>query len=350
MTCLHLRTIILITPFYQTRRGNSITTARLAHGLKTQNIPVKIISLETPYWETELKNTLAHQPVSLIHGFNAHYLAQVFEKVPETLQYPLVVTLTGTDIHYDLPGKNRSKILSTLSNTERIIVFHNDFIDFIRAHSPLIAAKVWAIPQGINLPDASPIERSTIGIDADDTVFLLPSGLRPVKNINLALKALNFLYSHYKRLRLLIIGAPIDPAYSQTIHAEINRLPWVHYLDNIPHEQMASYLKIGHVVLNTSLAEGQPQGALEAMSLGIPAILSAIPGNLNIMENGKHGFYIDDENKLIKAAQYMLDNPDKRRQMGQACRQLVLERFSPEYELREHIRLYQSLFKQNQVI
>ena len=164
-----------------------------------------------------------------------------------------------------------------------------------------------------------------------------------MKNLDLALDGLELVYRKHPQLSLLIVGAAVDAAYTTRIKTRISMLKWSHYLEEIPHQNISGILQAADVVLNTSLAEGQPQGALEAMSLGKPCILTAVPGNLGIIEDGQHGYYINSAPELAAAAIKLIETPALRYDMGNAARQLVTDRYSVEKELDAYDQLYKDL-------
>src|SRR5690606_9252976 len=97
--------------------------------------------------------------------------------------------------------------------------------------------------------------------------------------------------------------------------------------------------------LNTSLAEGQPQAALEGMSLGLPAIMTAVTGNLGIMTGGREGFYVRDPRELAQAMLRLAENQELRREMGAAAARLVRENYSVTAKWEQYHLLYQELLR-----
>ena len=132
---------------------------------------------------------------------------------------------------------------------------------------------------------------------------------------------------------------PTGKAFSR----RVERLPWVTYLGEVPHAEMEGVLRVGDAIINCSLSEGQPQAALEAMSLGMPAVLTDVPGNSNIISNGREGFYVGDRRELTSAARVLVNDPAGRRQMGAAAAELVRSRFSPAAEIDRHIEIYRMI-------
>lgn len=335
--------ILLLTPFHRSQRGNSLTSERIQNGLIKMGIDIDLLSLEDQDWETTLLHALSQSSYALIHGFHGLHFARVLKKIPDLDQLPLVLTMTGTDINYDLPGDYRDLVLTAMQTVQKIIVFNQAFLSALALDYPEFQHKLLSVPQGVQLEPAAPMERKQLGLEESDFVFILPSGLREVKNIELALEALSPLYQPYPQLRLLILGAAIEDEYSKMIQNRIEDMPWVTYLGEIPHHQVQAYYRLADVVLNTSRAEGQPQAALEAMSLGIPAILTSVPGNLGIMEDGVQGFYANNRSQLQAAAARLIQASQLKQEMGQAAAQLVQLKFQAQSECNAHVALYRQI-------
>ena len=335
--------ILMITPFHKNPRGNKLTSERLKIGLSRRGWNIDLLSLELDNWQEILGNDIREKRYSMIHGLNITHFARVLSAFPEITRLPLLLTTTGTDVNYDLVLNHEPVIAKTLDAVRYIVIFNDYFKSIFEKLYPENLGKLIIIPQGVLLEKGEGPNRSQSGLHEDDFVFLLPSGFRPVKNLELAIDGLEQLQPEFSYLRLLILGTIIDQEYSDRILKRINTLPWVIYPGEFPHQQMYSLLSIGDVVLNTSHAEGQPQAALEAMSLGKPCLLTAVPGNINIIENGVEGYYVHDRDDLAAAARKLMVNHELRRQMGENARCLVEEKYSVKKELDAYETLYNKL-------
>ncbi|MEH7250463.1 glycosyltransferase family 4 protein, partial [Neobacillus niacini] len=60
----------------------------------------------------------------------------------------------------------------------------------------------------------------------------------------------------------------------------------------VTHDKMAELYHAAHVLIQPSLADGFGLVALEAMSCGLPVILSDSTGASDIVEDGKNGFVV----------------------------------------------------------
>ncbi len=337
--------VLMITPFHRQQRGNSVTSARLKNGLESRGFGIDLLSLEESHAFSQLGMCLDLKQYALVHALHARHLAQALEEIPRLYELPIILTTTGTDLHFDMHGTECSRVEKAFQAASKIVVFHKDFVELIAGTYPELKHKLVAIPQGVFLPLGLPCTRQQLGLSDKDFVFLLPSGLRPVKNIALAIDAMEKVQPDYPNLRLLIMGADLNPDYSRPILEHIKNRSWIKYLGEIPHDQIRSLMMQADVVINTSQAEGQPQAALEAMSLGKPCILTAVPGNSNIIEPGKEGYYVCNEEDLIQAAKTLINNPDMAKKMGLAAHHLVTDKYRLEQELDAYTALYHHLLK-----
>jgi glycosyltransferase involved in cell wall biosynthesis len=332
--------IILIVPYHRSQRGNTLTGRRLLDGLRQRGFNMEVLSLEEPDWQHLLDRKLDASDIGLLHILHIGRATQVLAACPRVRQFPLLLTATGTDINCQLPAPGGENLRTTMQLAKRIVVFGSGFLEILAGYAPETLPKTTVIPQGVFLPPAPPLTRQQLGLQPGDIVFLLPSGLRPVKNLDLALTGLGRLQLSHPQVRLLVMGAPLDPEYANRFVERIGRLPWARYLGEVEHSRMAAYFACSDVVLNTSLAEGQPQAALEGMSMGLPAILSAVPGNLGIIEAGREGYYFKNEEELLDAALNLTESSSLRLEMGHQARLLVERKYSLAAELDSYQRLY----------
>jgi len=96
-------------------------------------------------------------------------------------------------------------------------------------------------------------------------------------------------------------------------------------------ELAATYARTAFFVL-PSRKEGMSNALLEAMSWGIPAVVSNIPGNLAVVRPGQEGLVVEagDSSSLAMALRRMCNDPALRVAMGRAARARIAENFSME--------------------
>ena len=71
--------------------------------------------------------------------------------------------------------------------------------------------------------------------------------------------------------------------------------------------------------------EGMPNVVLEAMASGLPIVATAIAGNEELVREGVNGHLVppDDAAALAAALARLIEQPDTRRAMGRASREIV---------------------------
>ena len=104
----------------------------------------------------------------------------------------------------------------------------------------------------------------------------------------------------------------------------------VHFLGNIPHEELPRWLAISDVLVATSYASETFGIALvEAQASGVPVVASRFGGFAEVVQDGVTGVLVppQDAPALAGALRMLLADPLRRREMGQAGLAWVRERF-----------------------
>jgi len=96
------------------------------------------------------------------------------------------------------------------------------------------------------------------------------------------------------------------------------------------------------IFLMTSISEGTPLVILESMAMEIPVIAPDVGGISEQICDGKTGFVVPpkDINSIIQNIQGLLNDPNKREEMGRLGRERVISLFSLERCIRLHMEIY----------
>lgn len=91
-----------------------------------------------------------------------------------------------------------------------------------------------------------------------------------------------------------------------------------------------------------SRSEGFPNAVLEAMLVGIPVVVSNVGALPEIIKNGYNGLLFENENytEFAEKMNYLLNNAEDRKRMGQAARETVLEKYNIDQILDQFRSLY----------
>lgn len=299
--------------------GNYTTADRLAAGLGERGFQVEVRAAH------ELR--AASGPPAIYHALHALGAGPAALARARPGVDPVVVTLTGTDAG-DGPTP---ELAAVLRRCAAVVTFHPD---------PVAEAEV--IPPGMaRLPGRR--KRSAWGFAPGEIVYLLPAGIRPVKDPAFALAPLGELRAAGRPVRLAIAGPVRDAAAMADLEgALLTAGPWASYLGEVPRSVMGDLYRSADVVINTSRIEGLSNAVLEAMACGRPLLASDIPGNRAAVVDQRTAllYRVGDPNHFHALAARLADEPGLRRRLGRAGVRHVAAHFPPAAEIERLIALY----------
>jgi glycosyltransferase involved in cell wall biosynthesis len=331
--------VVLASPDFHQQRGNTVTVKRIADGLEAAGIQTEILSVTTD-------PAIASFPdADLIHGFHAYKFFTFMEKLQDS-ETPFIITMTGTDLNHDLFNEERrKKIASCLKNAGAITVFDTAAKQLLENEIQGIQHKIHVIHQGTSDLRAG---QTSLPKENGTFLFLLPAGIRTVKNIPFAIQTLKQLHQNHPQIRLLLVGPIIEESEGkQVLDLVEENSDWITYAGQLPHSQMGAAYEHADIVLNTSHSEGQPAAILEAMEHELPVIASNNSGNRNIVSHGKTGFVYNNESEFLEYALSLLNNSEMRKKFGKAGKVYILEKHSREYETQTFLKIYQQVLNEN---
>jgi glycosyltransferase involved in cell wall biosynthesis len=334
--------IVLVSPStLPLQTGNSILAERLKTGLSARGHDVKLFNVTTD--NPEGAATLHPDIVHSLHATKpAAWLRQLFSRQAP----PWVITLTGTDYNtYGRNGLSEEVLRESLDMAAAIVVFHDAAYAALQVRFPQYASKMHINPQGIDLimhATTREAVREKHGLTADDIIFLMASGMRPVKNIGYALEAFAEIEKKMPRARLVLAGPELDSNEAARIRTSAERLSRFVYLGQLPHAEIRRLMFASDVFVNTSLHEGMPGAVLEAMAESLPLIATATAGNTQLVEDGVNGLLVglDAREELVSAAFRLVANPNLRAELGNRGKQKAAQ-----YPVARELDGYEILYK-----
>jgi len=96
-----------------------------------------------------------------------------------------------------------------------------------------------------------------------------------------------------------------------------------------------------------SLTEGLPMALLEAMSYGLPSVVSEVGGCPDVIDNGKNGYLVKpgDLDTLTSRIDMLLSDPESRRRVGEQARIRIAERYTMDRYAGQFLSLYRTIIK-----
>jgi L-malate glycosyltransferase len=174
-------------------------------------------------------------------------------------------------------------------------------------------------------------------------VLVHVSNFRRMKGIKYLLGAMNYLPER-ESIYLLLVGNGMDNTRNMKI-IQRNRNKARIVLAGFRSDALNIVAACNAFILSSIKGEGLNKAVVEAMSLGKPAIVTDIPGNLDLVDHEKNGLMVPSRNAkaLSEAILYLYKNSDRCEEMGRNARKHVEEKLSLEIGVMQTKELYEEL-------
>ena len=181
----------------------------------------------------------------------------------------------------------RHRILEILAGGANVVYCS----EAVRQRNPLVGTSSTVIPNGISqglfaMPKkSSAAMRRKIGVDDSAKVVIAVGRLCPQKNFAASVKAMASLKSRntIADVKLLVCGDGEDKAWLDNQVRVSGLTEVVRFMGT--RTDISSLLAASDVFLSTSNYEGMPLSVLEALSAGLPCVLSAIQEHYELAES-----------------------------------------------------------------
>ena len=188
---------------------------------------------------------------------------------------------------------------------------------------------------------ASPLEEAApVETGADEFILLFVGRLAEVKDLPTMLRAFALASAREPRLRLWIVGDGAVRARLQGLAEELGlggRVRfWGQRLDT------AAFFRAAGAFIMSSVSEGLPMSLLQAMSIGLPAIVTDVGGMAEVLQLSQGGMRVPVGNAetMADAMVRMATEPDARRLYGEHARNAYQAHFTLEQMAAAYERIY----------
>ncbi len=162
--------------------------------------------------------------------------------------------------------------------------------------------------------------------------------LESIKGVDDFLAALVPLKKNYPQIHLQVVGwykekHPLVERYRNDVHFTGLR------------KDIPTILGGTDIFVMPSHSEGLSNAIMEAMASGCAVIASEVGGNRYLLQNGVSGFLFPagDREALRAHVKRLIDDPAKRRTLGEAARKRIEEHFSWDVVGKKYLELFASL-------
>jgi sugar transferase (PEP-CTERM/EpsH1 system associated) len=213
-------------------------------------------------------------------------------------------------------------------------------------HIGIPAKKVVLVHNGIDLT-SKPLEnleekRQRLGWGAGDVLLITVGRLAPIKNYSVLLQALAMAAVGTPKLRLVMVGDGSERSKLEAEAGQLGLASRVIFLGE--RSDVKDWLAIAHIFVLPSIYEGISIALLEAMAAGLPAVVSRVGGNPEVVVEGQTGLLVEsgDAAGLAFAMVELAGDEMRRRRMGVAAR----SRVEDEFDLAKTVQRYEEIYLQ----
>ena len=206
-----------------------------------------------------------------------------------------------------------------------------------------IRTKKVIVPLGTNTEEFVPPRdkakaKELIKINPKDTVIGFSGRLGREKDIPTLYRAFRRLEKKYSNLSLLVVGKGVSEL--KRMLKRRKNIMLVEFTNNI-----VPYLQAMDIYVLPSLTETTSISTLEAMSCGLPVIVTPVGSLPGYIQNNYNGIFFPkrDPYRLEKKLSRLINNPGLRKTIGDNARKTVKEKFSWENTFKEMKKVFESL-------
>jgi glycosyltransferase involved in cell wall biosynthesis len=197
---------------------------------------------------------------------------------------------------------------------------------------------------------ASPANVRAVPQPKKSFTFLYVGRLAPLKDHATLLQAVALTRTHHPDVQLWIVGDGPLEASLRMLACELGLEECVTFFGE--QADVSPFLVAADLFVSSSLTEGLPVSLLEAMSVGLPAVVTDVGGMGEIAQLSGAVTLVpaSDSETMADALCGAIAGKQRLSQMGQLASRCYEKHFRPERMLEDYMRLYNGCVPQNQSV
>jgi len=289
-----------------------------------------------------VRELMRSQPVELIHAHGPLPSGHAAMLLNQEFGIPYAVSVHGLDAFsaeqvHGGPARWCRRISQCVYHSSRRVICVSELVREQVLNGTGRNCRTSVVYNGVD-----PELFSTGAQSVPNPVILSVGNLIPIKGHDLLIRAVKFLAGEFSTLSLEIIGEGPEHTRLESIARKLEVRDRVHFLGHCSRQEVAEAMRRCTVFALPSRYEGLGCVYLEAMSTGKPVIGCRGQGIAEVIQHGSNGFLVgpDNEKELTLALAMLLRDPTRRKNLGAAARDTILDRFTLEYQAERLSRIY----------
>ncbi len=238
----------------------------------------------------------------------------------------------------------------TLEHCDAVLAVDNSVASRVSAASGYPQDRIQVIPNGVPQPpcgdrvEARVRIRKLLGIGPEETLVCSLGRLVPVKGYDLLIAAMALARTQCPQLHLVLVG---DGAMEEQLRTQTRR----EGVDHLVHfagrqSQVGDWLAASDMFVNSSRSEGMSQAIVEAMTFGLPLVVTDVGGNAGLVGGSEPcGLVVSPEDPagLAQALVKMVADKELASSFGQIGEDRAQRCFSLPAMIQRYEQLYENL-------
>jgi glycosyltransferase involved in cell wall biosynthesis len=224
--------------------------------------------------------------------------------------------------------------------------------EFLIKHEEFPKEKVSVITNGVDTNKFKPMLaerrdiRRELGIGDKDRVVGIVAALRPEKNHTLFLEAATLVKSRLPDTHFIVVGEGPERGKIEANIAEAKLQGRVHMTGN--RSDIPKVLSAMDLFSLTSHNEANPVSIMEAMACGVPVVATNVGSVSETVVDGETGLLAPagDARQLALLWMDLLENTEKRRTLGRAAREFIVNEWSQKNMIQGYENLVEEIYCQ----
>ncbi|HEU4415792.1 MAG TPA: glycosyltransferase [Candidatus Angelobacter sp.] len=248
--------------------------------------------------------------------------------------------------------KTKHRLAYRLVNriSDRVLAVSEEVKRFCIDQDRIDPAKVSVVYNGVDLPQLAAVEGTNPFAGAEwagaSHIITCVANVRRIKGIDVLVRCAQRVCRELPGAVFLIVGSLYEKDFSAEIQGMIRSMGLENNVKLLGFvEDPTPLLKMSQAFCLLSRSEGFCNALLEAMACGVPAVVTRVGGNPEAIREGENGFLVASEDDAAAAERllFLLRNPARAAEIGEAGRVEAKTRFSAETMIQQLIAVYREM-------